>query len=148
MKCLLVIVLAPALASSQTVSAISPISVSVNGTGSIGAVSITAPPDTAWIAVSEAAWIRIYAGIKIAVLERCSINDLCSAVDRKKPAGASFSSALRVYLMQYYRAAYKTRLPLDLDAGLHTVVVQALKSKKYRLAKAPARRTGTPEDAA
>lgn len=42
---------------------------------------------------------------EIAQLENCSIHDLCGAVYDLKERGASFTAALRVFLMEYYRAA-------------------------------------------
>lgn len=42
---------------------------------------------------------------EVAELEKCSIHDLCGAVhDIKKPE-VSFTAALRVFLMEYYRSA-------------------------------------------
>jgi predicted DNA-binding ribbon-helix-helix protein len=45
---------------------------------------------------------------EIALLEDCSIHDLCGAVHDLKDEGASFTAALRVFLMEYYRTAAKT----------------------------------------
>jgi predicted DNA-binding ribbon-helix-helix protein len=45
---------------------------------------------------------------EIALLEDCSIHDLCGAVHELKDEGASFTAALRVFLMEYYRTAAKT----------------------------------------
>lgn len=45
---------------------------------------------------------------EIATLEECSIHDLCGAVHDLKAAGVSFTAALRVFLMEYYRTASKT----------------------------------------
>ena len=42
---------------------------------------------------------------EIAAAEKCSIHDLCSAVHDLKDEGASFTAALRVFLMEYYRTA-------------------------------------------
>ncbi len=42
---------------------------------------------------------------EIATLEGCSIHDLCGAVHDLKDPGASFTAALRVFMMEYYRAA-------------------------------------------
>jgi predicted DNA-binding ribbon-helix-helix protein len=42
---------------------------------------------------------------EIARLENCSIHDLCGAVHDLKEPGTSFTAALRVFLMEYYRAA-------------------------------------------
>lgn len=40
---------------------------------------------------------------EIAENEKCSIHDLCGAVHDLKEEGASFTAALRVFLMEYYR---------------------------------------------
>ena len=45
---------------------------------------------------------------EIAAIETCSIHDLCGAVHDMKEAGASFTAALRVFLMEYYRSASKS----------------------------------------
>lgn len=45
---------------------------------------------------------------EIATLEGCSIHDLCGAVHDLKSPGASFTAALRVFMMEYYRAASRT----------------------------------------
>lgn len=42
---------------------------------------------------------------EIAESEKCSIHDLCGAVHDLKEPGTSFTAALRVFLMEYYRAA-------------------------------------------
>src|SRR4051812_12086399 len=42
---------------------------------------------------------------EIAKMEDCSIHDLCGAVHDLKQPGMSFTAALRVFLMEYYRAA-------------------------------------------
>jgi predicted DNA-binding ribbon-helix-helix protein len=42
---------------------------------------------------------------EIAKIESCSIHDLCGAVHDLKDPSASFTAALRVFLMEYYRAA-------------------------------------------
>lgn len=44
---------------------------------------------------------------EVATLEKCSIHDLCGAVHDLKEPGTSFTAALRVFLMEYYRAAAK-----------------------------------------
>lgn len=41
---------------------------------------------------------------EIAMLEKCSIHDLCTAVDRMKQPTTPFTAALRVFLMEYYRS--------------------------------------------
>lgn len=45
---------------------------------------------------------------EIAALEGCSIHDLCGAVHDLKAPGASFTAALRVFMMEYYRSASRT----------------------------------------
>lgn len=45
---------------------------------------------------------------EVAELEACSIHDLCGAVHDLKEPGASFTAALRVFLMEYYRTAART----------------------------------------
>ncbi len=42
---------------------------------------------------------------EIAMAENCSIHDLCGAVHDLKEEGVSFTAALRVFLMEYYRTA-------------------------------------------
>ncbi|MDD9901448.1 MAG: ribbon-helix-helix domain-containing protein [Alphaproteobacteria bacterium] len=42
---------------------------------------------------------------EIAGIEKCSIHDLCGAVHDLKDPNMSFTAALRVFLMEYYRAA-------------------------------------------
>ena len=59
---------------------------------------------------------------EIAALEGCSIHDLCGAVhDLKKPE-ASFTAALRVFMMEYYRTAAIT-------SGQVTSVQRKIKTK-------------------
>lgn len=45
---------------------------------------------------------------EIATIEGCTVHDLCSAVHDMKEQGSSFTAALRVFLMEYYRTATKT----------------------------------------
>lgn len=45
---------------------------------------------------------------EIAVMEGCSIHDLCGAVHDLKEPGTSFTAALRVFMMEYYRSASRT----------------------------------------
>ena len=42
---------------------------------------------------------------EIAQMENCTIHDLCAAVHDTKEKGISFTAALRVFLMTYYRTA-------------------------------------------
>lgn len=42
---------------------------------------------------------------EIARMEGCTIHDLCGAVHDLKEPGASFSAALRVFMIEYYRSA-------------------------------------------
>lgn len=51
----------------------------------------------------------------VAEAERLSIHDICSTVDDCKGKDESFSSALRVFLLKYYRAAAS-----DIRSGLQT----------------------------
>lgn len=50
-----------------------------------------------WVALNE-----------IAAAEKCSIHDLCGAVHDLKEPATSFTAALRVFLMEYYRSAAKS----------------------------------------
>lgn len=45
---------------------------------------------------------------EIAAAERRTIHDVCSAVHDLKEPGMSFTAALRVFLMEYYRSAAKS----------------------------------------
>ncbi len=56
-----------------------------------------------WSALSE-----------IAALEGCSIHDLCGVVYDMKGPGASFTAALRVFMMEYYRSVYRTNDKINL----------------------------------
>lgn len=42
---------------------------------------------------------------EISTAENCTIHDLCGAVHDLKEEGVSFTAALRVFLMEYYRTA-------------------------------------------
>lgn len=44
----------------------------------------------------------------------CSIHDLCSAVAEHQHPEASFTGALRVFVMEYFRSAAKTNRPVGL----------------------------------
>ena len=50
-----------------------------------------------WSALSE-----------IATLENCSIHDICGAVHDLKEPETSFTAALRVFMMEYYRSASRS----------------------------------------
>ena len=50
-------------------------------------------------------WEALY---EVAALENCSIHDLCGAVDDMRAPAASFTGALRVFLMEYFRNAART----------------------------------------
>lgn len=68
---------------------------------------------------------------EIAILEDCSIHDLCGAVHDLKDEGASFTAALRVFLMEYYRTAAKTsqqvsQIQRRLKTGLRSGRLSAL----------------------
>ncbi len=47
-------------------------------------------------------WLALY---EVAREENCSVHDLCGAVHDLKEEGASFTAALRVFLIEYYRSA-------------------------------------------
>lgn len=51
---------------------------------------------------------------EIAVLENCTIHDLCGAVHDLKEPGASFTAALRVFMMEYYRSAARSNSQISL----------------------------------
>ena len=51
---------------------------------------------------------------EIASLESCSIHDLCTAVNDIKENATSFTAALRVFLMQYYRTVAMTDFRIDM----------------------------------
>lgn len=51
---------------------------------------------------------------EVAALEGCAVNDLCSAVDEVRHPDASFTGALRVFLMEYFRNAAKSSRPVSL----------------------------------
>jgi predicted DNA-binding ribbon-helix-helix protein len=53
---------------------------------------------------------------EIAELEECSIHDLCGAVHDLKAPEASFTAALRVFMMEYYRSASRAENPHVLQA--------------------------------
>lgn len=44
---------------------------------------------------------------EIATLEDCSIHDVCSTVYDLKEKGTSYTAALRVFMMEYYRSAMR-----------------------------------------
>jgi predicted DNA-binding ribbon-helix-helix protein len=51
---------------------------------------------------------EMWAALKeVAKLEDCTVNDLACRIDRRKKTGQSFTSAIRVFLMLYYRNAAK-----------------------------------------
>ncbi len=50
-----------------------------------------------WIALKE-----------VSSIENCSIHNICTLVNLKKPPHYSLAAAVRVYLMLYYRAATTT----------------------------------------
>jgi len=75
---------------------------------------------------------------EVALLEDCSIHDLCGAVHDLKEEGASFTATLRVFLMEYYRTAAKTsqqvsqiqrRLKTGLRAGRMSALAADLSHK-------------------
>ena len=62
---------------------------------------------------------------EIAGIEGCSIHDLCGAVYDLKESDMSFTAALRVFLMEYYRSASKLNPQVQ-------KVQQRIKSSSYR----------------
>lgn len=52
---------------------------------------------------------------EVAGLEGCSVHDLCGAVYDMKEGAMSFTAALRVFLMEYYRSATRA------DQGVHRI---------------------------
>ena len=51
---------------------------------------------------------------EVAGVESCTIHDLCSAVEDLHHPDASFTGALRVFLMEYFRNAAKANRPVAL----------------------------------
>lgn len=51
---------------------------------------------------------------EVAGMQGCNIHDLCSAVSELKHPDASFTGALRVFIMEYFRSASKTNRPVGL----------------------------------
>ncbi len=51
-----------------------------------------------WVALNE-----------ISAMEGCSIHDICGAVSDLKSEKASFTAALRVFVMEYYRSLVKSK---------------------------------------
>lgn len=51
---------------------------------------------------------------EVALLEGCSIHDLCTGVEDLRAPDASFTGALRVFLMEYFRSAAKSNRPVSL----------------------------------
>lgn len=45
-------------------------------------------------------WDALY---EISTVEQCSVHEICSGVDSIKEDTTSFTAALRVFLMQYYK---------------------------------------------
>lgn len=76
------------------------------------------------IRLEKEMWEALHA---IADAERVSINDLCSAVYEARKDDESFSSAIRVFLLNYYRSSVHmgAAAPLELVARARTVL-QAL----------------------
>ena len=57
------------------------------------------------VRLEPAMWVALN---EIAGMEECSIHDLCGAVHDMKEPGTSFTAALRVFMMEYYRSAART----------------------------------------
>jgi predicted DNA-binding ribbon-helix-helix protein len=66
---------------------------------------------------------------EVAALEGCSIHDLCGAVHDLKDPLTSFTAALRVFLMEYYRAAARASMRV-------TQVQKRLKEQQGRFSAA------------
>lgn len=51
---------------------------------------------------------EMWAALKeVADYEDCTVNELASLISRRRKVGQNFTSAIRVYLMLYYRKARK-----------------------------------------
>lgn len=46
---------------------------------------------------------------EISALEHCTVHEICGAVNDRKGEGMSFTAALRVFLMEYYRNVGKSQ---------------------------------------
>lgn len=51
---------------------------------------------------------------EVAAMQGCTIHDLCTAVSELKHPEASFTGALRVFVMEFFRSAAKTNRPVGL----------------------------------
>jgi predicted DNA-binding ribbon-helix-helix protein len=51
---------------------------------------------------------------EVAATQGCTVHDLCSAVSELRHPEASFTGALRVFVMEYFRSAAKTNRPVGL----------------------------------
>ncbi len=51
---------------------------------------------------------------EVAMMQGCTIHALCSAVSELQHPDASFTGALRVFIMEYFRSAAKTNRPVGL----------------------------------
>ncbi|MBU6474841.1 MAG: ribbon-helix-helix domain-containing protein [Alphaproteobacteria bacterium] len=67
---------------------------------------------------------------EIAALEGCSIHDLCGAVHDLKGPGASFTAALRVFMMEYYRTAARSNPHVQQVQKLAKVPLKSDRDKK------------------
>jgi predicted DNA-binding ribbon-helix-helix protein len=75
---------------------------------------------------------------EIADIENCSIHDLCGAVHDLKEEGASFTAALRVFLMEYYRTVAKTshqvgRVQRHLKNGMSASVADTVTEALHKI---------------
>lgn len=52
------------------------------------------------VRLEESMWRALH---EVAENKKCTIHDLCNAIEDTKHPGASFSAALRVFLMEHYR---------------------------------------------
>jgi len=75
---------------------------------------------------------------EISAIEGCSIHDLCGAVHDLKDPGASFTAALRVFLMEYYRTVAKTnqqvgRVQRHLRTGMPASVADSVTDALHKI---------------
>lgn len=68
---------------------------------------------------------------EIAMLEKCTIHDLCSAIHDTKSKQISFTAALRVFLMTYYRSLAFS----ESNAGLMKPVTKVARPPEVAAAK-------------
>ncbi|MDR3516137.1 MAG: ribbon-helix-helix domain-containing protein [Azospirillaceae bacterium] len=73
---------------------------------------------------------------EIGAAEKLSIHEICTRIDHRRLPGTSLSSAIRIFVMAYFRAAAAVRqnqtmptVPLDLDEALKSLDIQPRKTK-------------------